>query len=126
MTTGAVRALLRLEGGAVFALSAFAYLELGGNFWLFVPLVMLVDVSMLGYLANARIGALGYNAFHNWIPAAVLVGLGLALRADLITLAGLVVAAHVGVDRLLGYGLKYATSFADTHLGRIGKRIPSS
>jgi hypothetical protein len=30
--------------------------------------------------------------------------------------------AHVGFDRLLGYGLKYGTSFGDTHLGRRGSR----
>ena len=28
--------------------------------------------------------------------------------------------AHIGMDRALGYGLKYDTDFKDTHLGRIG------
>ncbi|MEO6206023.1 MAG: DUF4260 family protein, partial [Mycobacteriales bacterium] len=28
--------------------------------------------------------------------------------------------AHIGMDRGLGYGLKYATDFKHTHLGRIG------
>jgi hypothetical protein len=28
--------------------------------------------------------------------------------------------AHIGMDRALGYGLKYETGFNDTHLGRIG------
>ena len=28
---------------------------------------------------------------------------------------------HIGVDRALGYGLKYPTAFADTHLGRVGR-----
>ncbi len=27
--------------------------------------------------------------------------------------------AHVGVDRALGYGLKYETVFKDTHLQRV-------
>jgi hypothetical protein len=31
-------------------------------------------------------------------------------------------ALHIGVDRALGYGLKYPTAFADTHLGRVGRR----
>ncbi|HET8568702.1 MAG TPA: DUF4260 family protein [Candidatus Limnocylindria bacterium] len=31
------------------------------------------------------------------------------------------------MDRLFGYGLKYPTSFSDTHLGRIGRtRAPSA
>ena len=29
--------------------------------------------------------------------------------------------AHIGIDRALGYGLKYFDGFAFTHLGRIGK-----
>jgi hypothetical protein len=29
--------------------------------------------------------------------------------------------AHIGFDRALGYGLKYAAGFGFTHLGRIGK-----
>jgi hypothetical protein len=27
--------------------------------------------------------------------------------------------AHIGVDRALGYGLKYPSSFKDTHLQRV-------
>ncbi len=30
--------------------------------------------------------------------------------------------AHLGFDRLLGYGLKYPTTFGDTHLGMSGRR----
>ena len=29
--------------------------------------------------------------------------------------------AHIGFDRALGHGLKYADGFGFTHLGRIGK-----
>jgi hypothetical protein len=29
--------------------------------------------------------------------------------------------AHIGADRALGHGLKYATAFGDTHLGYIGR-----
>ena len=34
---------------------------------------------------------------------------------------GLIWLAHVGIDRALGFGLKYASAFGDTHLGRIGR-----
>ena len=36
---------------------------------------------------------------------------------------GLIWIAHIGMDRMLGYGLKYASGFGDTHLGRIGQRV---
>ena len=29
--------------------------------------------------------------------------------------------AHIGMDRALGYGLKYQKGFGFTHLGRIGR-----
>lgn len=38
---------------------------------------------------------------------------GLVLSLCLIWLA------HIGMDRMLGYGLKYPTDFKDTHLGRL-------
>jgi hypothetical protein len=31
----------------------------------------------------------------------------------------LIWSAHIGIDRLLGYGLKYPTAFKETHLGRV-------
>jgi hypothetical protein len=34
-------------------------------------------------------------------------------------IAGAVLVAHVGMDRAVGYGLKYPTHFKDTHLQRI-------
>ena len=76
---------------------------------------------MLGYLAGPRAGALTYNALHSWTPGIALLGLGLLLGSDTLVLAGAVLVAHVGMDRLLGYGLKYPSAFTDTHLGRIGR-----
>lgn len=125
MVTGAVRTLLRLEGGAVLALVVAIYFAQGGSPWLFVPLVIAVDLSMIGYLAGPRVGAATYNLLHSWVPGAVLIMLGFSLTNGTATIAGTVLAAHVGMDRLFGYGLKYPTAFADTHLGRIGHRQPA-
>jgi Domain of unknown function (DUF4260) len=35
------------------------------------------------------------------------------------TQVGLIWLAHIGIDRVLGYGLKYPTGFKDTHLSRV-------
>ena len=77
---------------------------------------------MLGYLRGPHPGAIAYNLAHNWFVAGVVLGLGLWCRIDPLALAGAVLIAHTGADRVLGYGLKYPTSFSDTHLGRIGRR----
>ena len=119
--TGTPRTWLRLEGLAAFALAVAAYLALGGHPVLLIPLLLAVDLSMVGYLANPRVGALTYNLFHQWATALAVLGAGWALGSTPLLLAGHHPRAHVGMDRLAGYGLKYPTSFHDTHLGRIGR-----
>ena len=125
-TTGAVagwpRTWLRLEGLAAFIAGVVGYRAAGGDLLWLVPALLLVDVSMVGYLAGPHPGAILYNVGHNWLTAAVVLALGLQTGVAALALAGWVLLAHVGADRLAGYGLKYATSFQDTHLGRIGRR----
>ncbi len=113
MASGSVRALLRLEGGAGLVLAIATYFAEGGNPWLLVPLVVAVDVSMVGYLANARLGAITYNALHTWATGIAVLGAGLWTDTAILAIAGAVLVAHVGMDRVLGYGLKYPTGFAD-------------
>jgi hypothetical protein len=116
-----VRWWLRVEGVVALLGGAAAWIGLGGPWPLFAILLISPDVSMVGYLANPRIGALMYNAVHNWAVGGAAVGLGLALALPVLTLAGVILVAHTGLDRALGYGLKESTGFRDTHLGRIGR-----
>ena len=118
---GQVRAWLRLEGLAALIAGAVMYGRLGGDWLWFVPALLAVDISMAGYLRGPVAGAFGYNLFHNWATGLIVLGLGLAGSVPLVAMIGAVLAAHVGMDRAAGYGLKLATSFQDTHLGRIGK-----
>ena len=119
--TGAPRTWLRIEGLAALVLASAAYLSLGGQPLLLIPLLLAVDVSMVGYLAGPRVGAITYNLFHQWATGLAVLGAGWWLGATPLLLAGLILVAHVGMDRFAGYGLKYATAFGDTHLGRIGR-----
>jgi hypothetical protein len=118
---GAPRHWLRLEGLAALVAGAALYLTAGGDLLWLVPLVLLVDVSMVGYVAGPRPGAAVYNLAHNWATALVVLGAGAALNVELLVLAGAVLVAHAGMDRVAGYGLKYPSAFANTHLGRIGR-----
>ena len=121
MVTGAVRTLLRLEGAVAFAFAVGLYLRFGGSAWLLVPLLLAVDLSMVGYLVNPRLGAAAYNALHSWAPGLAVLAVGLVSASDALVVAGAVLVGHVGMDRMSGYGLKYPTAFADTHLGQIGR-----
>jgi hypothetical protein len=77
---------------------------------------------MAGYLAGPRTGAFVYNVAHNQAVALLVLGAGGLSGSVPLVLAGAVLAAHIGMDRVAGYGLKYPTSFGETHLGRIGKK----
>jgi hypothetical protein len=117
----AVGIILRAEYIAIFLTGLVVFLANGGPWWIF-PFVLLVpDVSAIGYLAGPRLGAIGYNIGHNLVLALAVLGLGWWIGTMWIVLAGAVLLAHVGMDRSLGYGLKLPTDFRDTHLGRIGR-----
>jgi hypothetical protein len=121
MTNGAVRTWLRLEGLAAFAAGLALFGASGGNWLLVIPLLLLPDISAVGYLAGPRVGAFTYNVIHNWAPGLVVLALGAWLASPVMTIAGAVLIAHVGMDRAVGYGLKLPSSFQDTHLGRMGR-----
>ena len=116
-----VRGWLRLEGAAAFIAGLALFGWLGGPWLLVIPLLLLPDVSMVGYLRGPRLGALTYNAVHTWAAGLAVLGLGLATGLVAVSIVGAILVAHVGMDRAAGYGLKLPTSFQDTHLGRIGK-----
>ena len=119
--TGIPRLWLRLEGVAALVAGTAIYLAQGGPLLLLVPLLLVVDVSMVGYIRGPRPGAAVYNLAHNWAVGLAVLGAGVALAATPLVLAGAILIGHVGVDRIAGYGLKYPTAFRDTHLGRIGR-----
>lgn len=113
--------LQRLEGLVLFLGGIYAWIVLGGVWWLFLLLLLTPDISMVGYMVNARVGAAIYNLVHSYPFPALSLVLGLWLSIPVLTFAGILVLAHIGWDRMLGYGLKLPSSFQDTHLGRIGK-----
>jgi hypothetical protein len=116
-----VRAWLRFEGAGAFVAGVALFGWLGGPWLLVIPLLLVPDLSMIGYLHSPRTGALTYNAIHNWAIALVVLAIGLIADSNLLAIAGTILVAHVGMDRALGYGVKLPTAFQDTHLGRIGR-----
>ncbi|GAB3583438.1 DUF4260 domain-containing protein [Hymenobacter daeguensis] len=115
-----MKTLLKTEelAEALCALVIFAHLPYA--WWVLPATFLLPDLSMAGYLGGPRVGAFCYNFAHHR-ALALLVGVaGWLLGQPLLLLAGTVLFFHSAFDRLLGYGLKYVTSFQDTHLGRVG------
>ena len=103
--------LLRIEGTTLLALSALLYGLNEGSWLLFVLLFLVPDISMLGYLTGSRVGAASYNLFHTYAASGLLVAFGLLAGSPLAVSVALVWFAHIGFDRMIGFGLTYTTEF---------------
>ena len=114
-------ALQRLEGGVLLALSLLIYWKLAGPWLWYLLLILAPDLFMLGYLAGPRLGGAIYNLGHTWLLPGILAAVGIIGGTSFALDVALIWFGHIGVDRLLGYGLKLPTAFQDTHLGPIGR-----
>lgn len=74
---------------------------------------------MAAYAISQKVDAYVYNAAHTYITPLLLVFLGLFLSVDWLLLVSFIWLVHIGIDRMLGYGLKYETGFKDTHIQRL-------
>ena len=124
--------LLKLEELAQF-LVCLGWLTVAQlPWWCYVLLFVGPDISMLGYLANTRVGAFAYNFFHH--KGIALLIMTAAAFSDLATVfhvrtqaelgflvLGVILYGHASLDRIFGYGLKFGDNFHHTHLGWIGK-----
>jgi Domain of unknown function (DUF4260) len=111
--------LLHLEGAAILLLSLYFYSYNQFSWLLFFVLLFVPDISMIGYLFNNKVGAVLYNLFHTYSLPIGAVILGVLLSSEVVLEIGLIWSAHIGMDRMIGYGLKYSTHFKDTHLNRV-------
>jgi hypothetical protein len=113
---GGVRWILRAEGLALLAAATAAYAHFGFGFGYFALGFLAPDLTFVGYLAGPRVGAAAYNAAHSTILPLALCAAGALGGPGWLLAVGLVGLAHIGFDRALGYGLKYAAGFHQTSL----------
>lgn len=117
VVTGAPRRWLALEGLVLLAGPLVAFGALGQPWWLVPAGILVPDIAMSGYVAGTRLGAHLYNVAHATPLPAVMLGAGYWQSDRLVMALALVWLAHIGLDRLLGLGLKYNDRFTHTHLG---------
>jgi hypothetical protein len=113
---GAPKIILQLEAAVVLAAASIAYAQIGRGWAIFALLFLVPDFSMLGYLGGRKLGASIYNLAHTYMLPAALAAYGLFQSQPLALDVALIWIAHIGFDRLLGFGLKYPTAFGHTHL----------
>jgi hypothetical protein len=113
------RLLLQLEGLAILVASIVCYGYQGYSWLAFILLLLVPDLAAIGYLVNNRIGSIVYNLAHTYTLPLLLGGLSLAFETPLGLQLALIWLAHIGMDRSVGYGLKYEDGFKETHLSRV-------
>lgn len=113
--------LLKLEEAFMFGLSIFLFSQLDYAWWWYPLLILAPDLSMVGYLGGAQLGAITYNSVHHKAVGISIFILGTLFANQVLQLIGLILFGHSSMDRMLEYGLKYSDAFEHTHLGMIGK-----
>lgn len=111
--------LLYTEGIVFFLIATKFYFLLGGELWVYLAFILAPDLGALGYLVSTKIGSYTYNALHFYTVPVLLGGYGFFNNVDILLLISLIWVAHIGIDRAIGYGLKYPTHFKETHLNRV-------
>lgn len=125
--TGGIRGVLRAEGAVLFVAPTLSYAMSDAPWQLYALLFFAPDLGFLGYLLGPRVGAIVYNALHSTVAPLLLALGGLVSLEPSFGPIAMIWLAHIGFDRMLGYGLKYARGFGFTHLGRIGTmRAPAA
>jgi hypothetical protein len=120
--TGTMGWLLRLEGLAILIFALMAYEFMGFPWGFFILIFLLPDVVLVAYLHSPKVGALAYNLSHCYVLPLMLFAYGFCVSASLADKLSIIWLAHIGFDRALGFGLKYARGFRYTHLGKLGSR----
>jgi hypothetical protein len=111
--------LLKLEDSILLIGILLLYSHLHLSWLLFAILFLAPDLFMLGYLTGPRIGAALYNLAHSYITPLILFSATFSLHRTSFTAVALIWIAHIALDRVLGFGLKYPTHFKDTHLQHV-------
>lgn len=111
--------LLRIEGLSVLIVAGVLYGYQSYSWLVFALLLLAPDLAMLGYLLGPTIGSICYNLLHTYALPLSLALISLLADAPLGVQLALIWLAHIGMDRAVGYGLKYPTGFKDTHLERV-------
>jgi len=111
------RLFMHLEGLTVLISAILLYGHISGAWLPFILLLFVPDVFMLGYLINQRVGSFIYNVGHTYVVTLSFALIAFALGWHLGLSLVLIWTAHIGMDRIFGYGFKYATRpFKETHL----------
>ena len=111
--------LLRVEGLVLFGAALTLYVREDYSILLLVVLFLAPDLAFVGLAGGSRVGAITYDAAHTYVGPTLLASTALVVEWSAGVQLGLIWLAHIGIDRALGYGLRYPDAFKKSHLQRV-------
>jgi hypothetical protein len=110
--------LLRAEALCILFAACGAYHLLFPHHWvMFACLFLFPDLSLLTFTRGPNVVASTiYNIAHSYVGPGLLGILAVPFHNVLFGELSLIWIGHIGMDRALGYGLKYPASFRFTHI----------
>ncbi len=108
--------LLRIEQLFILVLGFYLFFTSTMSWYIYLIGFISVDLFMLGYLINPKIGGIIYNIGHSYILAISLLSIGLLTEINSFYFAGIIFLSHIAMDRMFGFGLKFHDNFKHTHL----------
>ncbi len=107
---------LRAEGAVNLLLALWIYQTTGMSWGHYAALFLAPDLTFAAYAFGPRAGSVAYNSVHSYIVAGAVLALGHFGELPLLVALGAILWAHIGFDRMLGYGLKTRAGFNTSHL----------
>jgi Domain of unknown function (DUF4260) len=101
--------------GAAIAL----YVREDYSLLLLAVLFLAPDLAFVGLVGGPRAGAIAYDSAHTYVGPILLASASLIAEWSAGVQVGLIWLAHIGIDRAIGYGLRYPDAFQETHLQRV-------
>lgn len=113
------RKTLKLENAIGLFFLIFLYFSQGYSLWAFSFLFFVPDLSLIAYKLHPQEAALYYNLCHTYAVPFLLTGIGYAFGFSVLWPIALIWAAHIAMDRALGFGLKYKQNFKLTTIQKL-------
>src|SRR5690349_7401617 len=96
--------ILRSEETLLFVLSLYVFHLLQFSWGWYFAFILVPDLSMVGYLINAKTGAYAYNFAHHKGLAVIVFLAGMYFQIPELQFAGVILFSHSSMDRIFGYG----------------------
>lgn len=110
---------VRLENALALLLLLFIYFNMGYSIWSFLILFLLPDLALLTYLIDEETGSLVYNLMHTYLLPGCLIAVAYIGQVNFLWPISLIWCAHIAMDRMLGFGLKYSGNFKQTSIQKL-------